>query len=426
MAEYKRDSKRACDEVSNNKCQTHREGQPCGTIDMNGLPGQEMPLVSVIVPAYNIEDYIAECIGSIQRQTYQNLQIILVDDGSCDNTGRICDEYARLDTRVEVIHKKNGGLVSARKAGLEAAKGVYIGFVDGDDSIDRDMYQKLVSEIVAYDVDFVHSGYWENTVKRSTNEKAVLDLSKNRTELLENLLLEPEHTFISYSIWSKLFRAEMIKKSYRRVPDRCSYGEDMVNLCVCVLECSSILILDEAFYRYRIRRDSLSHKNDRSKIKNVFVLYEELADILSLYGYYREEVMNRFLWNTMLLCMGQINRFDFQITLYYYGDIEQLHGKRVVIYGAGMVGKDYYAQISRYRDCKIVAWVDKNPQKFHYPNVRVDDIDVMDTAHFDMVLIAVDNEAVMSQIYNYLTEKGIPKHKIYWSKPRLYVSDKSI
>ena len=73
---------------------------------MNGLPGQEMPLVSVIVPAYNIEDYIAECIGSIQRQTYQNLQIILVDDGSCDNTGRICDEYARLDTRVEVIHKK--------------------------------------------------------------------------------------------------------------------------------------------------------------------------------------------------------------------------------------------------------------------------------------------------------------------------------
>lgn len=382
----------------------------------------EKPLVSVIVPAYNIEDYIAECIRSIQRQTYQNLQIILVDDGSGDNTGAICDEYARLDMRVEVIHKKNGGLVSARKAGLEAAKGVYVGFVDGDDFIDQDMYHNLVREMLTHDVDFVHAGYWENNVKRSADKRVVLTVPGNRKELLENVLLGYDHCVISYSIWSKLFRAEVIRKSYRKVPDGCSYGEDMINLCVCVLECDRILVLDEAYYHYRVRGDSLSHKNDIGKIRNCIALYEGLTGVLSAYDDYDEEVMNRFLRDILLICMGQINRSDFQVALYYYGEIDKLQGKKVIIYGAGMVGKDYYAQISRYRDCEIVAWVDKNPQKHRYPNVKVDSIDVIGSRHFDRVLIAVENQAVAEEIGCDLVQRGVPGQKIYWSKPSLYVS----
>ena len=99
--------------------------------------------ISIIVPVYNIEKYISECIESIINQTYKNLQIILVDDGSTDKSGIICDEYARKDTRINVIHQKNGGLVSARKSGLRNVEGEFVGFVDGDDYIEPDMYENL-------------------------------------------------------------------------------------------------------------------------------------------------------------------------------------------------------------------------------------------------------------------------------------------
>ena len=96
--------------------------------------------ISVIVPIYNVEDYLEHCIDSICAQTYRNLEIILVDDGSMDHSGQICDRYAALDTRITVIHQENKGVVAARKAGLQHAQGEYTGFVDGDDYLDPDMY----------------------------------------------------------------------------------------------------------------------------------------------------------------------------------------------------------------------------------------------------------------------------------------------
>lgn len=134
------------------------------------------PLISIIVPIYNIEKYVSKCIESILQQTYQNIQIILVDDGSLDQSGIICDKYAALDCRIEVIHQCNQGLVVARKSGLKIARGEYIGFVDGDDYISHDMYDKLLKEIQQNDADFVHSGFWQNGKKSISFEKKVIDL----------------------------------------------------------------------------------------------------------------------------------------------------------------------------------------------------------------------------------------------------------
>ena len=112
-------------------------------------------LISVIVPVYNIEEYLPQCIDSIINQSYGELEIILVDDGSTDSGGNICDRYARMDSRIKVIHKENGGLVSARKAGVNRAAGEYVTFVDGDDWIEQDAYQKLIdsgqgADIIAF------------------------------------------------------------------------------------------------------------------------------------------------------------------------------------------------------------------------------------------------------------------------------------
>ena len=109
--------------------------------------------VSIIVPIYNIRQYLDKCLSSIITQSYQNLEIILVDDGSTDESGTICDKYAACDKRIKVIHKRNGGLVSARKEGIKAAAGIYIGFVDGDDYIEPEMYEMLVRSIEEMQVD---------------------------------------------------------------------------------------------------------------------------------------------------------------------------------------------------------------------------------------------------------------------------------
>ena len=109
-----------------------------------------MYLISVIIPVYNIEQYLPRCLDSVIAQTYNNLEIILVDDGSTDSSGEICDKYSLLDNRIKVIHKSNGGVSSARNEGLEVAKGDYIGFVDGDDIIEKDMYQILLDNAIKY------------------------------------------------------------------------------------------------------------------------------------------------------------------------------------------------------------------------------------------------------------------------------------
>ena len=115
-------------------------------------------LISIIVPVYNVELYLNECINSIRNQTYKNLEIILIDDGSTDNSGKICDEYAKIDSRIVVIHKENKGVTSARKVGVEIANGKYIGFVDSDDYIDKEMYKNMLKKILETDADFIDCG----------------------------------------------------------------------------------------------------------------------------------------------------------------------------------------------------------------------------------------------------------------------------
>ena len=114
-----------------------------------------MELISVIVPVYNVESYVAECIESIQNQTYMNLEIILVDDGSKDMSGDICDQYAAYDERIKVIHQENGGLSAARNTGIEAANGDYISFVDSDDYIRLTLFEDMLQLLKEYDLDII-------------------------------------------------------------------------------------------------------------------------------------------------------------------------------------------------------------------------------------------------------------------------------
>ena len=133
-----------------------------------------MPKVSIVVPIYNVEKYLEQCIDSIINQTLKEIEIILVDDGSPDNCPQICDDYVKKDSRIKVVHKTNGGLSSARNAGIEIATGDYIGFVDSDDYIELDMYEKMYNIAIENNVDFVMSDYY--SVSNEGKVRATLDI----------------------------------------------------------------------------------------------------------------------------------------------------------------------------------------------------------------------------------------------------------
>ena len=128
---------------------------------INKQGGEQLPLISIIVPVYNVEKYLAKCIDSIICQTYKNIEILLVDDGATDNSGSICDEYAKKDERIRVIHKQNGGLSDARNRGIIESRGELLGFIDSDDYIDVDMYEVLYNTMKVHDADMSMCGVYE-------------------------------------------------------------------------------------------------------------------------------------------------------------------------------------------------------------------------------------------------------------------------
>ena len=167
------------------------------------------PRISVIVPVYNVEQYLPRCVESILAQTYENLEILLVDDGTKDNSGAICDAYARQDARVKAIHKKNGGLSSARNAGIDAATGEYLSFVDSDDWIEPDMYEKMMALMEKYSVRLVCAGRWD--VSSETGEKT-LGLCPPKEEVIsgEELVRRIFHwENIDSAAWDKLYHRSL-------------------------------------------------------------------------------------------------------------------------------------------------------------------------------------------------------------------------
>lgn len=169
-------------------------------------------VISVVVPIYNVEKYLHRCVDSIINQTYKNLEIILVDDGSLDSCPKICDDYSKKDNRIKVIHKKNGGLSDARNAGMKIAKGEYISFVDSDDWIEHEMMERLYEVMVETNGDIASCGVrmvWDdNTPSKmltKSNGKFVLD----SCEKAMDSLISAE---IIQTVWNKLYKTEIVKK----------------------------------------------------------------------------------------------------------------------------------------------------------------------------------------------------------------------
>lgn len=210
-------------------------------------------MISVIVPVYKVEAYLEKCVHSICRQSYQDLEIILVDDGSPDNCGKLCDALAMTDSRIVVVHKENGGLSTARNAGLAVANGEYIGFVDSDDTINSDMFMSLISTIEANSCDVCMCGSY--TMDEHENVLATDTFPDNKVytvDELMNLVILPLKT----ASWNKLYRKCFIDDC--RFPDGRIHGEDLVFIMSAFKSDTKFCTTDYVGYNYFKRGGSIT------------------------------------------------------------------------------------------------------------------------------------------------------------------------
>lgn len=213
------------------------------------------PLISVIVPVYNVAEYLPKCVDSILAQTYENLEIILVEDGTKDSSGMICDEYAKKDSRIKVIHKENGGLSSARNAGMDIARGEYFGFVDSDDWIEPETYETLMALTLKYDADLVCAGRYD--VDGATGKRTIGLCPKKEESISPMEMLGRVFTWdgCDSAAWDKLYRRHLFDTI--RYPLG-MYSEDIAIFYKLMEKANRVALCDKPLYNYLHRENSIT------------------------------------------------------------------------------------------------------------------------------------------------------------------------
>ena len=228
-----------------------------------------MELISVIVPVYNVEAYVAKCIESIQNQSYQHLEIILVDDGSTDDSGDICDQYAAYDDRIKVIHQENGGISAARNTGIEAANGDYITFVDSDDYIDLNMYEDMLHILKDNDLDILECTAFrdkDGTIIEGCNDGSLEIFNRH-----EALKMAMHDCFIA--VWSQMYKRSAIGDV--RFPVGRKFEDTAVSYLF-IANTNRVGHINRCYYYYRLNPNSITQTSFDPKSRWDFVIgYEE-------------------------------------------------------------------------------------------------------------------------------------------------------
>lgn len=213
------------------------------------------PLISVIVPVYNVKEFLDSCIQSIVRQTYRNLEIILIDDGSIDGSGELCDEWATKDDRILVIHSENRGVSHARNLGLDKASGEVIGFVDSDDWLDHRWFEILINQMVREKSDIVIGGYIrDDGHKQWMRLKKGSPRSLTSAETLSEMFQVNENKYFWWEIWDKIFKRSIFHGL--RLDERITMAEDMLLCGGLVMNAENVSYIPAFGYHYRVRAGS--------------------------------------------------------------------------------------------------------------------------------------------------------------------------
>lgn len=383
----------------------------------------QAPLLSVVVPIYNSEKYLRRCLGSILTQSFQQLEVICVNDGSTDGSQGILEEYAAHDERIRILEKTNGGLVSARKAGVIEACGEYIGFVDSDDWIETEMFARLYEEARIHNADCVSSGYVQegNFVSYAYDSVPSGVYQGDRMRELYGSMIMDTVTCgqgVRGSLCTKLFRSSILKAILPKVPDSLTVAEDKMTTIWFLLHSETVSVLNEAYYHYVLRASSMTHEGNAQyllRINDVYLFFQEL---------YRHENFSHAmrvqseLYMTQLLIHGINVRLGFSIRNLLWIDpcwMSSLpKGSRVAIYGVGDLGRKYHQQIMASEKIEFAGCVDFEQEgAVGYP-FEIWSPEKLLTQSYDVLVITVKDSSAANKIKERLVSVGIEEGSMRW------------
>ncbi len=377
-------------------------------------------LISIVVSIYNEWEYLDKCIDSIVNQTYKNIEIILVDDGSTDCCGEICDKYAEQDSRIIVIHKPNGGLVSARKAGTKEATGDYIINVDGDDWIEKERIQNLVKGIEQYHADIIYMDgyvreYPDNQVMVKGNLRRGFYTKQQVQEEILMKLASTNHFYeknIEMFMWLWAFKRELIKEKQPLIDERISMGEDLACVCECLASTNSVSVIEGGSYHYTQGRvEAISYSNNLSSIR-LEALWNQLKQFC------KKEYVSPSVYQMMVVIMNQaVAITDFSLFfknnceyLYPYSKVKK--NSNLVIYGAGKFGYKIMLALSDNDQYHVAAWVDKSNKRVTMGQYTISQVEILNQLDYDYIVVAILNYNVALGAVKELQKMGISEDKI--------------
>lgn len=372
------------------------------------------PFVSVIVPIFNAELYLDDCIKSILNQTYAHFEIILVDDGSTDNSLNICYKYMEENNNIKVINQMNGGQNSARFLGLKLSKGEIIIFVDADDLLEKNLIDKLISTMVENDSDIVISGVkkWEG--KKYTKNQMYLEGAYEGKMLARNII-DTNHFYranITTSLYANAFKRNIILYVFENMDLKITYSEDVICVIQACYFSNKAYVLNDYLYMQRMHDNSFTHMHTKSNVESQKRLFSYMN------GWERKYIFDQqihqeidFLIKRDLL-IGGYDAFEELPYLFPFRDVKQ--GSRIIIYGAGAMGQEIISSVKRTKKYEICAVVDKNmfTKKIEDQVVILPEDLVGMSCTYDYVVIANSKDIASRQIYLDLIRDGIPEEKI--------------
>lgn len=396
-------------------------------------------LVSVVVPVYNTKDYLVKCIRSIINQTHRELEIIIVDDGSTDGSSELCDQLQREDERIVVIHKEQGGVVSARKSGLEKVKSEYTLMVDSDDWIERGMIAKLYEIAVSNQADIVTSGayreYGDTCAAIVDGVREGVYSGSSKEYIYRNLIFMDgsEQDGILGSLSNKLVRTTLMRELHEKISDEIIMGEDSAITYAACMRAKKIVITHDIFYHYTIRLGSALHKSHPYFLRSTNELYLYLKNEIEN-NFYRDILFPQLEKYLIFQLFRGINYFlglnHVDVIPQYDFEKSIIHqNAKIVLYGAGKVGQSYYKQIIADKLYRLEGWIDKNYMHYQEQGMNVLPIESLKEINFDYVILALQYQDMAESIKSGLVDEyKIPADKIVWMKPisildKYYIKD---
>ena len=381
-----------------------------------------MPKISVIVPVYNGADYLSRCLDSLFSQTLQDIEIILVDDGSVDNSARICADAANSDMRVKFIPCSHAGLVSTRKIGLRNAKADYVLYVDCDDWLEPEACHVLYEAATYDNADLVMGGHFREGKCVSKEQHPALsegnyDRARIEGEILPRLFhndFQDEWTVYPY-LWGKLFRRAMLLPCQEQVSNDIGLAEDACVTFPLIVQCRSLSVAPDALYHYVQHAQSMVHnvldeKSDLSRIKKLHRIVSASLRDYSCGGDLLQQ-WRCYLLTTILLPRLPGILLDEELDVFSVG--RSLRGKKVVVYGAGTFGIAMHNYVVRKNFAEVVLWLDARAAILREEGLNVKSLgEVESWPDFDYVLVAVINRKITDCIMQELLASGVPKGKI--------------